>query len=128
MVPGSPLQSPRETIFASVFLFIFSTIGNRTQVLTHAGHGEQRGLKSTQDNGRGIVCYNATRKVHPEEVEEREDRAEHTVHLKVQQEAEQPMPRPLRQDRAGLVKATACLLPRIPQENKNLLGIKLVFV
>lgn len=45
------------------------------------------------------------------------------LHLKVQEAAVQP-----KQDQGWPVKAAACLLPRIPQEHENLLGIKLLFV
>jgi hypothetical protein len=36
--PAGYYSSRSEATFASVFIFIFSTTGNGTQVLTHAGH------------------------------------------------------------------------------------------
>lgn len=86
------------------------------------GIGWQRGLESAQDKRRGILVVIGPERLPPEEVEEREDRAElpHSAFKRAAGGRASNAKTP-RQDQARLVKATACLLPRIPrEENKNL--------
>lgn len=62
-----------------------------------------------------------TRKGYPEEVAmEREGHAELQLHFKSAAGRSAASAKALRQDQACLVKEAACLLPRIPRENKNL--------